>query len=188
MKQLPTPLLATLVLAVFAQIALPGAARAQVELLGDVADFVVHDDPQPALLSAFHGRDGAARTVADFAGRFVLVNFWDPSCEGSRFEVPTLDALQQTIGGDRFTIVLIAPDNGWIPVNLFASALDISISEIYLDPARAVLTESGLTELRMGSILYDTQGQELGRMDGWANWDTQEAAALIRRFVDAGGR
>ena len=134
-------------------------------------------------------RDGATHRIADFNGRTVLVNFWASSCEGSRYEVPTLNALQQKIGGDRFSVVLVASDEGgWIPVNLFMHALGITIANSYLDNGLSILRESGLTETRMGSILYNEQGLEIGRIDGWADWDTAEARALIEYFIDLANR
>ena len=161
---------------------------AEPPLKGEFARFIVHEEPQPALLEAFLTQEGGKRRIADFEGRYILVNIWASWCAGSRSEVPTLDILQETLGGDQFSVVLIASDpGGWEPVNRMLDDLNIGIADRYLDDGLATMRESRLPP-QMGSILYNESGRELGRLEGHANWDTPEAFELIRYFINSGDR
>ncbi len=54
---------------------------------------------------ALQDLDGKTATLADFRGRFVLLNFWASWCGPCRGETPDLQALQVRAGGPGFTII-----------------------------------------------------------------------------------
>lgn len=63
-------------------------------------------EPVPdAPLETLGGEEGATGSLADYRGRWVLVNFWASWCEPCRAESPELEALQQRYGGPRFTVL-----------------------------------------------------------------------------------
>lgn len=55
-------------------------------------------------------RDGRPRSLADWQGRSLIVNFWATWCAPCRKEIPLLQQLQHERSGDGFQVVGIAVD------------------------------------------------------------------------------
>jgi len=55
-------------------------------------------------------RDGKMRSLADWQGKALIVNFWATWCAPCRKEIPLLQKLQHEHGGDGFQVVGIAVD------------------------------------------------------------------------------
>jgi len=62
----------------------------------------------PAL--ALNDLGGAPRTLGDYRGRILLVNFWATWCEPCRREIPLLKSLRRQRSADALEIVGIAVD------------------------------------------------------------------------------
>src|SRR5262249_41334336 len=90
------------------------------------------DAPMPAPQTQFQDAEGKAHTLSDFAGKVLVVNFWATWCGPCVEEMPTLDRLQATLGGDSFAVVAISQDreglkvaapfakeNGWKNIALY---------------------------------------------------------------------
>lgn len=61
-------------------------------------------DPVPtAALPQLEGAGG--KSLADYRGKWVLVNFWASWCLPCRSEAPDLEAFQQRHGGPEFTVL-----------------------------------------------------------------------------------
>jgi cytochrome c biogenesis protein CcmG/thiol:disulfide interchange protein DsbE len=61
-------------------------------------------DPAPAtMIDKLDG--GGEESLADYRGRWVMVNFWASWCVPCRQEVETLKELQHERGGPRFTVL-----------------------------------------------------------------------------------
>lgn len=59
----------------------------------------VPDGPLPRL------EGGGTESLADYRGRWVLVNFWASWCIPCREEAPALERFQQRHGGPKFTVL-----------------------------------------------------------------------------------
>jgi cytochrome c biogenesis protein CcmG, thiol:disulfide interchange protein DsbE len=49
--------------------------------------------------------------IADYRGKWVLVNFWASWCEPCKAEAPALESFQQAHAGDRFTVLGVNLDD-----------------------------------------------------------------------------
>jgi thiol-disulfide isomerase/thioredoxin len=64
--------------------------------------FQLHSAPLKLPQLSFEDRAGQRRTLADFRGRYVLLNLWATWCIPCREEMRALARLQQQLGGPRF--------------------------------------------------------------------------------------
>ncbi|MEG9861635.1 MAG: TlpA disulfide reductase family protein [Parvularculales bacterium] len=147
---------------------------------GAMANFVpVEEDVKPAV-APFVGGDGETLTLADFKGQVVLVNLWATWCAPCREEMPSLDRLQQHLDSEDFSVVAIASDRGGVEAaRTFLAEIDANTLGVYVDSTARIGPALGSFGLP-ASLLLGRDGRELGRLAGPAEWDSDEAIALIR--------
>jgi thiol-disulfide isomerase/thioredoxin len=139
--------------------------------------------PRPLPALRFAAADGRELTLADFRGRAVLLNLWATWCGPCRQEMPTLDRLQQRLGGPRFQVVALSIDRlGLAAVAPFYKKLRLDALAVYLDPSgqsAAALDVPGLPT----SLLIDAEGREIARKIGPAAWDRPAIVQKIERWL-----
>ncbi len=139
--------------------------------------------PSPIPDISFAGAEGRALTLEDFRGRVVLLNIWATWCAPCVREMPTLDRLQARLGGPRFEVVALSQDRrGLTLVSRFFERLKLKHLEIYIDRTERSRVALGVFGLPT-TILIDHDGNEVGRMIGPAEWDSDEAVAVIRHYI-----
>jgi thiol-disulfide isomerase/thioredoxin len=150
---------------------------------GEVEDFEVTSPPKamPADVT-FQDGDGNTVRFADLRGRTVLLNLWATWCAPCKVEMPSLDRLQEKMGGERFTVVTLSSDRGGknvVEPYFEEAGLDLPR---YYDPENKAGLALGVMGLPT-SILIDEEGRELGRFLGDAEWDGPDAIALIEQAM-----
>ncbi|MBA91414.1 MAG: sodium:dicarboxylate symporter [Phyllobacteriaceae bacterium] len=149
---------------------------------GEVAAFLV-TDPEDLSPVAFQGPDGKAMTLADFKGKTILVNLWATWCAPCRKEMPALDGLEQQLGGDEFQVVAVNIDTGDnAKAEQFLDEVGVTTLANYRDPSMGILNEFKRRSLALGlpaTVLVDPQGCLLGKLNGPAEWDSEDAVRLI---------
>ncbi len=167
-------------------LALSPEARATVDAArqGDMARLVLHDAPKEPVATPFAGPDGEA-TIADWAGRVVLMNFWATWCPPCLKEMPSLDRLQAALGGEDFEVVAVSTDRGdpgkparWLADN------GIERLALFHDPRLRLAQASALLG-QPTTLVIDRQGREIARFTGETEWDAPEAQALLRAVIAA---
>lgn len=156
---------------------------------GQVAAMRTVDEHRPLPDLAFNGPDGKARTIADFAGRTLLVNLWATWCVPCREEMPALNALQKTLGSDRFEVVAINIDTGDDEKpKAFLDETGVHDLAFYRDASMGVfntLKKEGLAFGLPVTLLMDEKGCLISAMNGPAAWDSEDAKALINAALAA---
>jgi thiol-disulfide isomerase/thioredoxin len=153
-------------------------AAAPVPLSSQPFSFLDRPVPVPDLKFV----DGSARSVSlsDFKGRPVLLNIWATWCMPCRKEMPSLDRLQAKFDPSKFLVLTLSIDRAGLPtIRKFYANLGLKSLGIYADQAGAALHQLGLIGIP-GTLLIDTDGREIGRKLGPAEWDSPEVVALLR--------
>lgn len=129
-------------------------------------------------------RSGRTVKLSDFEGKVVLFNYWASWCGPCQRELPGIDRVQAKLGGDNFEVVALNIDReGKIVALKFAKRLRLENLKLYLDPKSVTARSLGLRAMPT-TYMFDRKGNLLGRLEGGAEWDTPEAHALIRYFID----
>ncbi|WP_421790507.1 TlpA family protein disulfide reductase [Hyphobacterium sp.] len=153
---------------------------------GEMALFETLEDAPPRPPYGFIDPDGVERTLADYEGRVILVNYWATWCAPCIVEMPALDELQVLYGGDDFAVVTISADRRIEDAQRFFEENDLPNLPIYHDNSFAGPTAVGARGLPM-SIIYSARGVEMGRMPREADWHSEDAHALIEAAIRIGG-
>ena len=149
--------------------------------------FVLFNPPRPVPDTAFVDPQGRTRTLAEFKGRVVLLNFWATWCAPCIREMPSLSRLQAELGGEDFTVIALSEDFwGWDIINGFLAERKLSNLPVFRDTNMRVGKVFGIPGLPT-SILIDRQGREVGRLAGITEWDSADAMGLIRHFMGQPG-
>lgn len=151
--------------------------------VGEMADFVYAAAERTAPAETFL-HEGRQVSLAEFRGKTVLVNFWATWCAPCLKELPSLDALEQELGGEDFAVVAIAADpKGPQAAQEFLDRLNLKNLKLYADPTLSFTIATGGSAVLPLSILYDAHGREIGRYTGEADWSSAEAKALMRASI-----
>jgi thiol-disulfide isomerase/thioredoxin len=153
---------------------------------GAMTAFVMRKEPVALPDIAFKDGQGNPVTLADWRGRVVLINLWATWCAPCRREMPSLARLQDEIGGDDFEVVAISVDRKGVAASQrFLKDTDAETLALYIDESFKVARDLKAPGLPV-TVLVDREGREVGRVTGPAEWDTEEAIALIRAVIDGG--
>jgi thiol-disulfide isomerase/thioredoxin len=167
--------------------ACPGAAELAARLKplvrGEIAALTIATQPKPLPELAFDTPEGTKASLADFKGRTVLLNLWATWCLPCRQEMPALDRLQGILGGKAFTVVAVNIDTARLDrPKAFLDEIGVKKLTLYTDSKAGVfetLKESGKVIGLPATILIGKDGCEIGTMAGPAQWDSEDALALL---------
>ena len=132
---------------------------------------------ETAPATAFEDSEGAPASLADFAGKPVLLNLWATWCAPCVAEMPTLDALAAR--EKDIQVVALSQDlEGRQKVDAFFEKGKFTALEAYLDPELRLMGALKVQSLPT-TILYDARGREVWRMTGAEDWQGERVAALL---------
>ncbi|MBT8459249.1 MAG: TlpA family protein disulfide reductase [Boseongicola sp.] len=140
---------------------------------------LIFSEPKPVSNKAFTDPAGGEFTLADFEGKHVLVNFWATWCAPCRKEMPMLSELQTNLGGDTFEVVTIATGRNPQPaIDRFFEEIKVDNLPKYLDPRSALARDMAVLGLPI-TLILDPEGNEIARMRGDAEWNSESAYAVL---------
>lgn len=137
-------------------------------------------------LDPFTDETGAERTMADYLGRIVLVNFWATWCVPCKIEMPALDRLESALGGPDFAVLPIALDReGAEKVVPFYESAELGNLPVAIDADNGIANALGIQALPT-TILVNRDGMGVGYYVGPAEWDSSDAQDLMRWYIAQG--
>lgn len=150
---------------------------------GAMKRFTFHDQQIPATSAIFHDEHGNEISFSDFKGKVILVNFWATWCAPCIKEMPDLNELQKSIGGENFEVVLISENLDGIESSLqFLKDNKITNLNTFIDVNRNVARTLKANALPT-SFIINADGFEVGKLIGPAEWNSGDAKALINYII-----
>ena len=125
---------------------------------------------------------GESRTIADYQGAGVVMNFWATWCAPCVREMPSLDRLQAKMPGIR--VLALSVDRGGAPViENFYRQHKITNLDVLADRGGKLMRKLRVRGLPT-TLLIDANGNEVGRVVGPVEWDSDPILALIGRTIE----
>jgi len=150
---------------------------------GDMKKLMFHSAPKDTSDAVFFDEDGREHTLAEYHGQYVLLNFWATWCAPCRKEMPSLDALQNALGGDRFQVVPIATGRNMVPaIHRFFDQVGVTNLPVLLAPKQRIAHEMAVLGLPV-SVIIDPDGREIARLRGDADWASESATNILTTLI-----
>lgn len=186
MRKLKSALLYT-ALACVANSGLADVKAAEALREGDMRKLVFHSAPVPSSDVAFLSENGEDTTLADYQGKYIVLNFWATWCAPCRHEMPQLSALQATMGGPEMDVVTIATGRNPVPaMQRFFDEIGVENLPLHTDARQNLARSLGVLGLPV-TIILDPDGNEIARMQGDADWSSESAIAIMGALINSEG-
>jgi thiol-disulfide isomerase/thioredoxin len=139
--------------------------------------------PAPPPAATFTDAAGASHSLADFAGKGLVVNCWATWCAPCVAEMPALQALAGKVAEDNILVLPLSSDRGGADVvRKFYAAHGITDLPVWLDPKGAASEAWGARGLPT-TLIIDRQGREQGRFEGAVDWSADATVARLRQLM-----
>jgi len=135
--------------------------------------------PAPELKA--HDLTGASRTLADYRGKVVLLNFWATWCPPCQREMPSLERLRTRMAGRPLEIVAISSAETPDEVNAYLSKMKLGFP-VLLDTDSSNTRRWKVFALPTTFVL-DAEGRVRHVLTGPAEWDEGEALAVVESML-----
>jgi thiol-disulfide isomerase/thioredoxin len=127
---------------------------------------------------------GEVLSLSNFKGRIVLLNFWATWCLPCIKELPSMERLQTKFKEDDFTIIAISLDRGGKSVAArLLRRLKLKKLTLYTDKENKSAQKLGV-KFMPTTFIFDREGRKLGKLQGGIEWDSTNAEALIKYFIN----
>jgi peroxiredoxin/glutaredoxin len=126
---------------------------------------------------------GRARSLADYRGKVVLLNFWATWCPPCRQEIPSMTQLAEALSNEpNFALVALSVDDDWPTVKGFFKGQPPGF-QLLLDKGARVSQTYGTTQYPE-SYVIDPTGKVIAKFTGARDWTDPAAIGYFRRLVD----
>lgn len=161
----------------------PGVADVASLLDGDMKKLMLWDAPvdvpEAVLLDATDGE----HTLADYKGKWVVLNFWATWCAPCRREMPSLERLQAAM--PEIAVVPVATGRNAVEgIQRFFDEAGVTTLPILRDPTSDLAHAMGIMGLPV-TVILNPEGQEVARLIGDAEWDSDSAKAVLKELAKA---
>jgi thiol-disulfide isomerase/thioredoxin len=159
----------------------PGLADVAALRDGDMKKLALHEAPVEVPEAVLLDAEDGEHSLADYRGKWVVLNFWATWCAPCRREMPSLERLQTAMPG--IAVVPVATGRNAVPgIKRFFEEAGVKTLPILRDPKSELARGMGVMGLPV-TVILNPEGQEVGRLIGDAEWDTDSAKAVLGALV-----
>ena len=170
-------------LAIGATLVASGGGRKLAAAEAGPALLVTRGPPIAAPAAEWTTADGTLRTLADYAGKGIVLNFWATWCVPCVAEMPALDALAYLLSTEPIAVLALSSDRGGAKaVERFYTERGIRNLAVLLDPrgaAARAFKSNGIPT----TVLLDRTGQERARVEGAVDWALPASVTRLREIM-----
>jgi len=146
-------------------------------------NFVIHGQKRALPDLKLQFEDGKTGGLARFEGEVLVLNLWATWCAPCRNEMPQLDALQAHFDGRAVRVIALSLDRGTgDKPKKFLQELGVKHLTWVHDGSYKSARALGLIGLPT-TLIIDTNGYEIGRLAGEADWNSAAVHQLIEQVL-----
>jgi thiol-disulfide isomerase/thioredoxin len=150
-------------------------------LTGDMKKLAVLETPVDLPEAVLLDANDAPHAMADYKGKWVVMNFWATWCAPCRVEMPSLSRLQAAM--PEIAVVPVATGrNDVAQISKFFADAGVDNLPVLRDPKSGLAHAMGVLGLPV-TILLNPDGQEVARLIGDAEWDSPDAIAVLQALA-----
>ncbi len=135
---------------------------------------------------AFSDAAGKRHTLAEFKGRYVLLNLWATWCAPCVQELPSLLKLKKAMGSSLVVMPVDVGRGDAAEAVQFFKSHGVAELPVYLDSDIALVRALKGYGLPL-TVLIDPKGREIGRAAGPADWGAAESVTYFQAITTATG-
>lgn len=148
---------------------------------GDMKKLALHETPVAVPDAVLLDAEDAEYALADYKGKWVVLNFWATWCAPCRKEMPSLDRLQAAM--PEIVVVPVATGrNAVVGIKRFFEEAEIKLLPIRRDPQSDLSRAMRVMGLPV-TVILNPEGQEVARLIGDAEWDSDSAKAVLAALM-----
>ena len=133
--------------------------------------------PDAEVLDASDG----AHSLAEYKGKWVVLNFWATWCAPCRKEMPSLQRL--AVAMPEIAVVPVATGRNAVEqITKFYAEAGVTTLPVLRDPKAGLAHAMGIMGLPV-TVILNPEGQEVARLIGDAEWDSAAAQAVLRALI-----
>ena len=121
---------------------------------------------------------GKKASLADFSGKFLILNFWATWCSPCLKEMPDLDQVYQSLGPDKLVVLAVSMGESRERVRKFLKKRNYSFP-VMTDPEMEITRLYGVRNIPI-TYLVDPSGVIIGRALGPREWSDPKLLKFFR--------
>jgi cytochrome c biogenesis protein CcmG/thiol:disulfide interchange protein DsbE len=125
--------------------------------------------------------NGRTYTQANFGGKLLVLNFWATWCPPCREELPSLDALQRTLGGKGLVVLAVSVDKDEKVYRDFLAANKVAITTAR-DASQDINREYGTVQFPE-SYIIDQNGRVVEKIISSTNWMDERMVSHVQSML-----
>lgn len=145
--------------------------------------FEVFSPPIAAPKVSFQSPDGKKLGLEQWKGRVLVLNIWATWCGPCVREIPSLDRLSTKVRDAGIDVIAVSQDKGGSEkARSFFEKNYVERLSPYSDPQGTLSQSFGVRGMPT-TLILDSQGRVVARLEGEAEWDSDPIVGSLRHLA-----